>query len=236
MHKFPGFPQKSGRTTPLPASFFSDLLPLVDDLAELKVTLFCFYALYQKEGRYRYLCRRDFAGDAALMAGLAACQPGTPADTVLDAALERACARQTLLWADVNLRGEPERLYFVNTALGRVAVEQIEAGEWQPGDMGDTVEILPPRPNVYELYESNIGPLTPMIADRLKDAETSYPSGWIEDAIRAAVENNARSWRYIEAVLRGREKEGKYGGAAQKHAQPDGQRYITGKYGEFFDH
>jgi DnaD/phage-associated family protein len=40
-----------------------------------------------------------------------------------------------------------------------------------------------------------------MLAESLKDAEQSYPASWVRDAIRLAVENNKRSWRYIEAIL-----------------------------------
>jgi DnaD/phage-associated family protein len=41
-----------------------------------------------------------------------------------------------------------------------------------------------------------------MLAESLKDAEDEYPSEWIEEAIRIAVEKNVRNWRYIEAILR----------------------------------
>ena len=58
------------------------------------------------------------------------------------------------------------------------------------------------RPNVYELYENEIGMLTPMIADVLADALSEYPEDWFAPAIRIAVERNVRNWRYIEAVLK----------------------------------
>ena len=58
------------------------------------------------------------------------------------------------------------------------------------------------RPNVFKLYEENIGPLTPMIADALKDAETIYSIEWIAEAIELAVKNNKRNWKYSEAILK----------------------------------
>ena len=64
------------------------------------------------------------------------------------------------------------------------------------------------RPNIFRLYEENIGPLTPLIAEMLRDAEKTYPADWIEEAFKIAVENNVRRWRYIEAILRpGRRKD-----------------------------
>src|SRR5215204_3714270 len=99
--KFDGFPKQNGKATPLPGAFFSDLLPLVDDLTELKVTLFCFWALYQKEGRFRYLRYRDFSGDETLKIGLLACAPGVDPEITLEEALDKACERGTILRAQV---------------------------------------------------------------------------------------------------------------------------------------
>ena len=58
------------------------------------------------------------------------------------------------------------------------------------------------RPNVYEMYENEIGMLTPMIADVIGEAIDEYPEDWFAPAIRIAVERNARNWRYVEAVLK----------------------------------
>jgi DnaD/phage-associated family protein len=233
--KFAGFPKHNGKPVPLPAAFFSELLPLIDDLAELKVTLFCFWALYQKEGRFRYLRRRDFANNTALMDGLRAADPATDPQIALDFALDKACERGTILCADVKLGSGADRLYFVNTVLGRMALDQIAAGEWRPGDAEHPLEILPQRPNVFQLYEDNIGPLTPMIADALKDAQGDYPSHWIEDAMRVAVENNARNWRYVMAVLERWRAEGRSGEITEK-STPDGRRYVSGTYADFIEH
>ena len=56
--------------------------------------------------------------------------------------------------------------------------------------------------NIFELYEQNIGLLTPMVADALKAAETEYPPGWIAAAFEEAVKANARNLKYIEAILK----------------------------------
>jgi DnaD/phage-associated family protein len=55
---------------------------------------------------------------------------------------------------------------------------------------------------IYQLYEQNIGILIPMIKDALDSAVKEYPYLWIETAVSLAVKNNARSWRYVDAVLR----------------------------------
>ena len=104
------------------------------------------------------------------MAGLAGWISSRSA--TLDAALERACARGTLLCAEVTLAGE----------VGAVVLHQHRTGARRAGAgqarrlaaefSDEPVEIMPDRPNIYRLYEDNIGPLTPLIADTLKDAET----------------------------------------------------------------
>lgn len=63
--------------------------------------------------------------------------------------------------------------------------------------------------NIYSHYESNIGVLTAMIADSLDLAEKEYPADWVTDAIRLAVENNKRNWRYCEAILKRWKESGK---------------------------
>jgi DnaD/phage-associated family protein len=67
----------------------------------------------------------------------------------------------------------------------------------------------PERPVIYQLYESEIGPITAMTADYLRDAEKSYPEAWITDAFALAVKNNARKWSYIAAILDGWQRNGR---------------------------
>jgi DnaD/phage-associated family protein len=96
------------------------------------------------------------------------------------------------------------RLIFLNTASDRRAIEQIQDGRI---DLG---RALPPargaaasaKGNVFQLYEENIGPLTPIVAEELREAEALYPVEWIEEAFREAALLNKRSWRYAEAILR----------------------------------
>lgn len=57
------------------------------------------------------------------------------------------------------------------------------------------------RPTVFRLYEQNVGPLTPMIADRLIKALEIYPTEWVESALEEAVAYNRRNWKYIARIL-----------------------------------
>jgi DnaD/phage-associated family protein len=234
MATFNGFPEGKTRLTPVPGIFFTDLLPEVDHLGELKVTLYVFWQLDRREGVFRFLRRADFTADERFMAGLG--KNRREAELALDDALERAAGRGTLLAARVASGGVEETCYFLNSPRGRAAVEAMRSGKWHPsGEPQAPLELNLERPNIFRLFEENIGPLTPMIAETLRDAEAGYPAEWIEDAIRIAVERNARHWRFIEAVLKRWQHEGR-DEQDRGDSEKDRRRYIEGEFSEFIDH
>ena len=95
---------------------------------------------------------------------------------------------------------------------------------------------MPEAPNIYKLYEENIGALTPLIADELKDMEMEFPARWIKEAMRIAVQKEARHLRFIRAVLERWRKEGKTDGDARRQDEENSEKYITGKYADFIEH
>jgi DnaD/phage-associated family protein len=146
----------------------------------------------------------------------------------IEESLQRAVERGTLLRAALP-QGEdgPQELYFLNSPKGRAAVKAIAEGEWRyTGDALQPVDVRQDVPNIYRLYEEHIGPLTPMIAEDLREAEASYPPEWIEDAIRVAVENNVRNWRYIVAVLQRWKEKGRDERKNRRDTEKDRRRYA----------
>jgi len=188
MKKFSGFTD-SETFTQIPDSFFRQLLDEITDADELKVTLYALWRFEHMEGRVRFLRAEDFAG----------CVP----DPV--PALEKAAARGTLIRV---ARGSAA-YYFLNSPRGRAAAAAFAKGKGAVPAV--TTNANPPleRPNIFKLYEENIGPLTPLLADTLKDAEQTYPEVWIAEAITIAVTRNKRNWRYVEAILKRWKDEGK---------------------------
>ena len=236
MKKFEGFPENSKLSaTAFPATFFTELLPIIDDLAELKVVLYSFWALNQKEGVFRYLLREEYDNDI-LLDGLKIAKPEFDPQATLENALALAVARCILLCTPVNLPGGEIEIFCVNTHRGRVAISQVQAGAYEQGINGRPIEILPERPNIYTVYEKHIGPLAPFISDALKAAEQDYSPEWVVDAIDIAVKANKRNWRYIEAILKRWESEGRSDEYAGRLDGQDGKRYITGKYADFIEH
>ncbi len=236
MKSFSGFPAGKVYFTPLPNLFFSKLLPAIDDLAELKVTLHIFWLLHQKKGYPRYVSRRELEADGVLLGGLKG--TGQEPEERLGQALERAVARGALLHVTAQQRDERNDWYFMNTDVGRRTVDKIRRGELKLEavvSLGE-VRLDVERPNIFVLYEQNIGLLTPLIAEELRDAEKTYPAGWIEEAFKIAVEHNARHWRYVRSVLERWATEGKDSEKAGRGAGKDRRRYIEGKYAEYIEH
>ena len=232
MKKFEGFPARM-EYTPVPNIFFSSLLPRIDDIAELRTTLQVLAMVYRKKGYPRYVSLQELVANESLMAGLSIGEG--PPEIALGNALEMAVARGTLLWIAMEKDGASEDVYFLNTATNREVVAKIREGELELAGLKTTGrKYIPPEelPDVYTLYEENIGILTPMIADELREAEKLYPGDWIRDAIREAVLSNKRNIKYILKILENWAAEGKSDGTYQRHPKKtDPDKYIKGKYG-----
>ncbi len=205
------------RFTAVPDLFWAELLPQIDDLAELKVTMHCIWRLYRKKGHLRYLSRKELLEDDVLMDGLRT--PGVSRERVLDDALSRAITRGSLLRVDVSLAGRGEVWFFVNTARARRLVGQLRSGDLLPEAVVQPIEPIPlpqERPTIFSLYEQNVGLLQPIIAEELREATRDFPDDWIEDAFRLAAERNVRNWRYIRSILERWAREGRDNGQSQQ--------------------
>lgn len=242
MKAFAGFPAGRQTVVKVPNAFFTELLPIVDDLAELKVTLYCIWLLNHKQGDLRYTRLEELAADDRLMAGLASEDEDSLA--ALRRGLERAEARGTLLRVKVRQSTGDEDWYFLNSEHGRTAVERIRRG-----DLLQLAEALPEqitlqaqRPHIYALYEQNIGLIQPMLAEELRDAERTFPQSWIEDAFRIAAELNVRNWKYIRAILERWAAQGKDSGTDQRDFAADDsyealkRRYLPSGFEDLIEH
>ena len=231
---FEGFPSGKVNFTKIPSPFFRDLLPQIDNLQELKVTLYGLWQVTRLEGKVRYLREDDFTSDPLFMEGMG----DTPeaAREAVEAGLSRAVARGTLMRVDVEHQGQPLAVFFFNSPKGRAAAEAAQKEDWQPPSReapSATLDIE--QPNIYQLYEENIGPITPLVADLLRDAEELYPESWIEHAFQIAVENNVRKWKYIEAILRSWQEEGRDERRDQRYSEKSRREYLEDEFADFIE-
>jgi DNA replication protein len=217
MKKFIGFTEHETFSR-LPDSFFQFLLSEIESADELKVTLYAIWRFEHMESRLRYLREKDFKEMLP-----------EPA-----AALENAVQRGTLLRASPSAspgeRKPAETLYFLNSPRGRAAAKAFAQGNWSPGA---STPPPPERVNIFKLYEENIGPLTPLLADTLKDAEQTYPPEWVAEALGEAVLNNKRNWKYVEAILRRWKEEGHAKEQNKRDTEEPRGRDVTRKVEDF---
>ncbi len=232
MKQFTGFPAKM-QFTSIPNLFFSTLLPQIDDIAELKTTLHILETLYRKRGYPRFTTYRELLANTSLTSSLAG--RAKPPQKILRHALELAAKRGTILHLVLDKDETPEDVYFLNTNYDRQTVAKIQSGELQFSGLKAKKQIYietEEQPDIFTLYEQNIGMLTPMISEELREAEKLYSTTWIKDAIKEAVSLNKRSWRYIARILERWSTEGKSDGTYQRDfKKTDPDKYIKGKYG-----
>ncbi|MDD5126757.1 MAG: DnaD domain protein [Dehalococcoidales bacterium] len=231
MKKFNGFPARL-EFTPIPNLFFSAVLPQVTDVAELKATLYVMAALYRKRGYPKFVGYGEMAADAALMSSLQS--PGKETETILRSALQMTVERGIFLHLQLEKDGKSEDVYFLNNDSNRQIITRIKNGEFKLSGLKvagrEYVETETP-PDIFVMYEQNIGMLTPLIADELKEAEKLYPADWIRDAIKEAVNQNKRKWSYISAILEHWSNEGRSDGTHPRDSQEGGERYLKQRYG-----
>ncbi len=212
MNSFNGF-TSSETFTQIPDSFLR-LINEIDDVAELKVTLYAIYRIEHLEGNFRGLSEADFEDEAL---GLSVEQ--------IRLGLNKSLERKTMLKSE----NEAGVFYFLNSPRGRLSAEAFANGQIKP-----TQSYNPNKSNVFKLYEEKIGPLTPLIADMLREAETIYPNAWFEEAIEIAISKKIRNWKYVDRLLAYWKENGKDERRDSKDSIQDAKRYTEGEFSEFF--
>lgn len=198
--------QRETGSISLPESFFTQTLPKIQDLSELKVVLYVAYLITRK--------------------------PVHPHPDTIGISYKELKAESCQLSAEL---GEETLRQALNSAVEHGAVSR------STSNINEVLEDVysltidrreTPVVNIFALYEQNIGIITPMIAEELKEAEKIYPRRWIEDAFKEAVALNKRSWRYIARILERWSSEGKDSGEHKRDIKKDDpDKFIKGKYG-----
>ena len=222
---FQGFPARMS-FTPVPNLFLNSIMPKITDVNELKATLFVFAEVYKKKGYPKYVTHAELASGSLLQ--------DLKTEDKIFSALEKASERGTIIRVDMKKGVSNATVYLLNDEQGRRAHGRITNGELELAGM-KTVNIKQVKaeapPDIFTLYEQNIGMLTPMIADELLDAEKAYPAEWLREAIKEAVKQNKRKWSYVTAILKHWTEEGKGDGTYQRHTETDPDKYVKGRYG-----
>ncbi len=262
MRAFSGFPDAPASTR-LPTLWLRAVLVEAESLAEIKVTLQAMRLLDAKRDYPRFVRVSELRSDPVTMASLQAAGGLSP-EAALEEGVRLSVARGVWLalpivvgpsgagvvdglgggalpLATTSARSETDVCLFVNTPRHQQLVGRVARGEVRlPLGPAAPLAVLPVRrTTIFELYEQNIGLLTPLLAEELREAAETYPPEWVEEAFREAVGYNRRSWRYVRRILekwatQGRADGGAAGGRPQ--APRDPRRYLEGKYGHLIQH
>jgi DnaD/phage-associated family protein len=186
----------------LPDSFFTQTVPKIQDLAELKVVLYVAYLALRKQDHPHFVTYKELKTESCRLSA-------ELNEETLRQALGSTVKHGALLHSTLNIDGMLEDVYSLTVDSRQ-----------------------PPAINIFALYEQNIGMITPMIAEELKEAEKLYPPQWIEEAFKEAVTLNKRSWKYISRILERWASEGKDSGKHRRSIKKvDPDKYIKGRYG-----
>ncbi|MCX6012225.1 MAG: DnaD domain protein [Chloroflexi bacterium] len=223
MKEFIGFPVKM-QYTAVPNLFLSSILPDLNNINEVKIILTIFRLLYQKKGTPRFITYKELRETISNLS-----------DLDVQQGIELASQHNIIIKVSIIDCEKHHDLYFINTEKDRIEAAKISNGELpiERLPVGDPIAPVT-QLNVFTIYENNIGMLTPMIAEQLKEAELEYPASWIEEAIKEAVSLNKRNWRYIAKILQNWAAEGKDSGKSGAYSQED--KYLRGKYGHLIKH
>jgi DnaD/phage-associated family protein len=236
MMQFNGFPPKI-KFTPIPNLFINKLLPQINDTTELKIALLIFHLLYQKRGYPTYITYEELLQSIHLGDNILGQEESEQA---LRKALEAIVKRGIFLHVHLKQNGKTEDIYMLNNTQNQQVAKRLMHGRIDTKGRTSKVASVAPLgqlPGIFTLYEENIGLLTPMIADELREAEKLYPENWIRDAIKEAVSQNKRKWKYISAILERWSLEGKSNGIDRRYTKKaDPKKYVKGQYGHMVRH
>jgi DnaD/phage-associated family protein len=229
MSGFKGFTDGKLTTVTFPAEFFSEILPAISDVGELKLILCALHQMTTQEGGVSYFFLDDLQGNEDTQK----CFPDMAGETsTFNQTLEKTCSDNVFLAGEY----EDRKIFFLNTPHSSAALRAMQKGTWSPNEKRSFASNNNAnKPNVYSLYEKNIGPLTPILAETLEEAEKEYPAEWLEEAIKIAVKKNVRNWQYIEAILRSWKEKGR-GEKDQRNDKKDTRKYIEGDLADYIKH
>ena len=197
--------------TPVPNFLLGPTLGSIDDIGELKCILRAIWYIFHDSESRDYVTIKQLAADPIIVRYLR--QPGSSVANNIEILMKNATKRG-IFTSTRSSSEENLTLYKLNADL-------------LPKDRLP-IDALPDKPSIFSIYEENIGIITPLIAEDLKDAAKEYNWEWIREAFKIAVSRNRRNWRYISRILERWATEGKEDGKFGRHTEKsDRKRYLA---------
>ena len=207
-HTLPTTLFKTGqKMIPVPAQLFTEILPRLHNESQLRATLYTWYAIMSKGSGQRYVYLSQLLTDPVLLSWFT----HLGGKNGIQRGLDQSCREGIFLQLQI---GEDDKILAPNDESGARLITDMksesvahhnQSRDSSPETNYETTVVS----NVVEKYENEIGMLTPVIADMIAIAEQMYPTTWILEALDIAAQSNARSWKYVTAILARWKNEGK---------------------------
>ena len=192
---------------PFPVQLFTEILPRLHNESQLRATLYTWYAIMSKGSGQRYVYLSQLLTDPVLLSWFT----HLGGKNGIQRGLDLSCREGIFLQLQI---GEDDKILAPNDESGARLITDMksesvahhnQSRDSSPETNYETTVVS----NVVEKYENEIGMLTPVIADMIAIAEQMYPTTWILEALDIAAQSNARSWKYVAAILARWKNEGK---------------------------
>ena len=211
-HTLPTTLFKTGqKMIPVPAQLFTEILPRLHNESQLRATLYTWYAIASKGSGQRYVYLSQLLTDPVLLSWFT----HLGGKNGIRHGLDLSCKEGVFLQLRID---EDDKILAPNDESGARLITDLKADlksesvahhNQSRGSNPETDYEKTVVSNVIEKYENEIGMLTPVIADMIAIAEQTYPTTWILEALDIAAQSNARSWKYVTAILARWKNEGK---------------------------
>ena len=207
-HTLPAILFKTGqKIIPVPAQLFTEILPGLHDQSQLRATLYAWYAIASRGGGQRYVYLSQLLTDPVLLSWFI----HLDGKNGIRRGLEQSCKDGIFL--ELQIDGH-NKILTPNDESGARLMTDLKADlAAQDNNSGTSSTHADYEKSVLsdviKKYENEIGLLTPAIAEMIAIAEQKYPTAWILEALDIAAQSNARSWKYVSAILARWKDEGK---------------------------
>lgn len=197
--------------TQVPNDFF--IMARDMDKAELKVVL---YIIRETFGYHRETCEVSIR-ELAIGAGLTARNAYNGAEKAIERGLivKTVSSTHKTTWRAVV--GEDTALYPL-----RQRTVSLRKSKPPVKEIKETKEKEEEQAQVFRAYSSEIGILTPMIADSINEwIKDGFPVKWMCDAIHEAALQNKRNWKYCEAIIKRWDAQGSQEAMTKPQGKPN---------------
>ena len=232
MNEFKRVPKRGDRVE-IPEQFFSDVLPNITNILELKISLIILNEIASQPVESRFINRVGIENlEQVKSLETDGIQPSL---ALIESVLEKLTRAKLIFSMKLNLESEDSgEMYFLDDIEGRKLSENFKLGIVSPNITGDNPEKdIDKGMTIFDLYEKNIGIIPgSQVAEELIEAEKTYPAQWLEDAFDEAVAQDVRRWAYIRAILASWSNGGRGNYDGKTGGRNSESRYKSGKYGK----